>query len=212
MFKFILVACFIFSAVFGKSLQGCEEPPDSVEDDLLHLTLLHVNDIHSHFEEVNVNTGTCKDDMKSRRECYGGVSRMAGYIQQVRDADPEAILLNAGDYYQGTMWYTIFKYEPVVEFSNLLNYTAMALGNHDFDDGSEGLQPFVERVNYPVLAANLNTSVLAGIDKSVVVMVKGRKVGIIGYVTQDTGTISQPGEGNAFLDVIESVREEAKER
>jgi 2',3'-cyclic-nucleotide 2'-phosphodiesterase (5'-nucleotidase family) len=159
-----------------------------------------------------VNTGTCKDDMKSRRECYGGVPRMAGYIQQVRDTNPEAILLNAGDYYQGTMWYTIFKYEPVVEFSNLLNYTAMALGNHDFDDGSEGLQPFVERVNYPVLAANLNTSVLTGIDKSVVVMVKGRKVGIIGYVTQDTGTISQPGEGNAFLDVVESVREEAKER
>jgi 2',3'-cyclic-nucleotide 2'-phosphodiesterase (5'-nucleotidase family) len=89
MFKFILVAGFIFSAVFGKSLQGCEELPDSVEDDLLHLTLLHVNDIHSHFEEVNVNTGTCKDDMKSRRECYGGVSQMAGYIQQVRDADPE---------------------------------------------------------------------------------------------------------------------------
>ena len=162
-------------------------------NDLLHLTLLHVNDIHSHFEEVNVNTGTCKEEMKRRGECYGGMSRMAGYIKDVRKADPEALLLNAGDYYQGTMWYTIFKYEPVVEFSNLLNYTVMALGNHDFDDGSEGLQPFLEQVNYPVVAANLNTSVLEGVEKSVVLMVKGRKVGIIGYVTQDTGTISQPG-------------------
>ena len=88
----------------------------------------------------------------------------------------------------------------------------MALGNHDFDDGSEGLQPFLEQVNYPVVAANLNTSVLEGVEKSVVLMVKGRKVGIIGYVTQDTGTISQPGKGNLFLDVIQSVKEEAKER
>ena len=207
----LLVLGFCFSGVHSKSLRGCDEEPSNAEDDFLHLTLLHVNDIHSHFEEVNVNTGTCKDDMKMRKECYGGMSRMAGYVQKVRAADPEALLLNAGDYYQGTMWYTIFKYEPVVEFSNLLNYSVMALGNHDFDDGSEGLQPFLEQVNYPVLAANLNTSVLAGIEKSTVLMVKGRRVGVIGYVTQDTGTISQPGAGNAFLDVIQSVREEAKE-
>ena len=45
--------------------------------------------------------------------------------------------------------YTLFKYEPVLEFGNLLNYTAMGLGNHDFDDGVAGLAPFVEEANYP---------------------------------------------------------------
>ena len=74
-----------------------------------NVTLLHVNDVHSHFEEVNVNTGTCKDDMKERGECYGGVSRMASYISQVRHSDPDTLLLNGGDFYQGTMWYTVFK-------------------------------------------------------------------------------------------------------
>ena len=74
-----------------------------------NVTLLHVNDVHSHFEEVNVNTGTCKDDMKERGECYGGVSRMASYISQVRQSDPDTLLLNGGDFYQGTMWYTVFK-------------------------------------------------------------------------------------------------------
>ena len=84
----------------------------------------------------------------------------------MREKDPDALLLNAGDYYQGTMWYTFFKYRPVTQvetsaswiffqpitfkqifqFSNLLNYTVMALGNHDFDDGTSGLQPFVDQV------------------------------------------------------------------
>ena len=45
--------------------------------------------------------------------------------------------------------YSLFKYEPVLEFGNLLNYTAMGLGNHDFDDGVGGLAPFVEETNYP---------------------------------------------------------------
>ena len=207
--KLFLVFVFIQPYTHSRSLHGCEDSGFQGTESL-HMTLLHVNDIHSHFEEVNVNTGTCKDDMKVKGECFGGMSRIAGYIQRVREKDPETLLLNAGDYYQGTMWYTVFKYQPVVEFSNLLNYTAMALGNHDFDDGSEGLQPFLNQVNYPVLAANLNTSILNGVERSIVVMVKGVKVGIIGYVTQDTGAISQPGPGNIFLDVIESVQSEAK--
>ena len=176
----------------------------------LNLTILHVNDVHSHFEEVNVNTGTCKDDVKLRGECYGGVSRMVTYIRQARHSDPETLLLNGGDFYQGTMWYTVFKYQPVVEFSNVLNYTAGSLGNHDWDDGGEGLQPFVNGVNFPVLAANLVSSVVRKVRRSVVVRVRGELVGIIGYVTPETLTISNPGQGNMFRDVISSVEEEAK--
>ena len=175
-----------------------------------NLTLLHVNDVHSHFEEVSVNTGTCKNDMKQRGECYGGVSRLATYIRQTRRLDPETVLLNGGDFYQGTMWYTVFKYQPVVEFSNVLNYTAGSLGNHDWDDGGEGLQPFVDGVNFPVLAANLASSVVRGVRRSVVVRLRDRLVGIIGYVTPDTLTISNPGPGNVFLDVVESVDQEAR--
>jgi len=175
------------------------------QGDLLTFTLLHVNDIHSHFEEVNVNTGTCKGKSKASGNCYGGVSRMASYIQRVREKDPEALLLNAGDYYQGTMWYTFFKYRPVIQ-----NYTVMALGNHDFDDGTSGLQPFVNQVNYPVLAANVQSSQLVGVEASTVVNVKGRKVGIIGYVTEDTPQKSQPGSETKFLPIIQSIRSEAQ--
>ena len=68
----------------------------------LKLTLLHVNDIHSHFEEVNINTATCKDDDRARGQCYGGVARMATYVKNIRERDPETLFLNAGDFYQGT--------------------------------------------------------------------------------------------------------------
>ena len=175
-----------------------------------NLTVLHVNDVHSHFEEVSLNTGTCKEDMKRREECYGGVARMATYIRQTRASDPDTLLLNGGDFYQGTMWYSVFKYQPVVEFSNLLNYTAGSLGNHDWDDGGEGLQPFVSGVNFPVLAANLGSTLVRKVARSTVVRVRGRLVGIIGFITPDTATISNPGLNNTFLDIVPSVRQEAK--
>ena len=51
--------------------------------------------------------------------------------------------------------YTIFKYEPLLKFANMVNYDAMGLGNHDFDDGVEGIVPFIEGANFPVLASNI---------------------------------------------------------
>jgi 5'-nucleotidase len=54
--------------------------------------------------------------------------------------------------------YTLFKYPPLLEFANMFNYTAMGLGNHDFDDGLPGLVPFIEQANFPVLAANIDAT------------------------------------------------------
>ena len=51
--------------------------------------------------------------------------------------------------------YTLLKYEPLLEFANMMNYSAMGLGNHDFDDGVEGIVPFIEEVGFPVLASNI---------------------------------------------------------
>ena len=81
--------------------------------------------------------------------------------KEIREEDPDALFLNAGDFYQvptiicffltlsgskGTAWYTKLKYGPMVEFGNLLNYTAMGVGNHDFDDSVDGFVPFAEQV------------------------------------------------------------------
>ena len=73
--------------------------------------------------------------------------------------------------------------------AKLMGYDAMGVGNHDFDDGREGLLPFLEECDFPVLAANLDLSAFPNIDqwisKSVVLNVNGTKVGVIGYVTSD---------------------------
>ena len=99
------------------------------------------------------------------------------------NADNEKELL------QGTIWYSLFKYQPVLEIAQRFNYTAMGVGNHDFDDGKDGLIPFVKDVGFPVLASNLNLTLLPDLadvlPKSQIVSIGGYKVGIIGYITSD---------------------------
>ena len=65
----------------------------------LDLTVIHVNDIHAHFEEVSVNTTRCRAE--DNGDCYGGVARLAGLKNFIMEEDPEALFLNAGDFYQG---------------------------------------------------------------------------------------------------------------
>ena len=122
-------------------------------------------------------------------------------------------LMCLGDFYQGTVWYSKFKYRPMIEFGNWLNYSAMGLGNHDFDDSIDGLAPFANNVTFSLLAANINDSGAPALtelyQKSVVLNVKGVRVGIIGYITRTT-EYNFPGGDVTFLDEVESVRAEAE--
>jgi len=179
------------------------------------LNILHVNDIHAHFEEVNSQLGRCHQEQKENHECYGGASRLYSKIKELRAKNPEqTLLLNAGDLYQGTIWYTILGYGPILELSNMLNYTAMSLGNHDFDNGVEGLIPFLNGLNFPALAANMDVSkepLLKNlIQPSIVRDLNGTKVGIIGYITPRTAALSQPGPNITFQDEIYALNNECE--
>ena len=211
---FFVISCVKLSFQFPAKPMTIDVPtfPQQSTPSTLNLTLLHVNDIHSHFDEINSYTGRCHEDQAKNGECFGGAGRMVTKVNEIRGRDPKkTLLLNAGDYYQGTIYYTLFKYDVVTEFANLLNYDAFGVGNHDFDDGPDGLIPFVNDINFPVLAANLDTSKVPElkISKSITLDVDGHKVGIIGYVTADTPFISSPGPNLTFLDVIPAVQEEA---
>lgn len=128
------------------------------------------------------------------------------------------LYLSGGDYYQGTVWYTIHKWRIVSELVNKLNHTALALGNHEFDDNIIGLIPFVDAATFPIVDANIDATdepdFLARqrngkITKSHVVSASnGAKIGIIGYTTEETPSISNPGKLK-FLNVVESVNQEA---
>ena len=82
------------------------------------------------------------------------------------------------DFPQGTIWYSVFKYKPILEVARLMDYDAMGVGNHDFDDGRDGLLPFAQEAGFPLLAANLNVSAFpeidAWIDSATILDVQGK--------------------------------------
>jgi len=183
------------------------------EEKELTLDVLHINDIHSYFEETNKDSARCKE---STDHCYGGIARIYTKQKEIRDLNPETtIFLNAGDFYQGTLWYSAFKYEPMIKFGNRLNYTAMGLGNHDFDDGVKGLIPFADGTQFDLLASNMvlsnETELEEGkhFSKSVVKEINGTKVGIIGFITQST-SYNFKNYTITFTDEIKSIKAEAE--
>ena len=104
----------------------------------------------------------------------------------------------------------------MIEFGNLLNYTAMGLGNHDFDDSILGIAPFAEQTNFDLLASNIKNnleddSFLEGVhyNKSTIKTVKGVQIGIIGYITQSTD-YNFPNGSIEFEEELITVQEEAK--
>ena len=93
---------FSYLIIFAQSL-----PKSYVNHYQYQLTIIHVNDIHAHFEEVSINATRCRSDLD---DCYGGVARMQAKKKQILSQDPEALFLNAGDFYQGFIIRDMWKY------------------------------------------------------------------------------------------------------
>jgi len=181
-----------------------------------NLHLLHVNDIHSRFDQTDKYSGRCSSKEAANEECFGGVARLKKVVDDLKDEHGNVIFVNGGDFYQGTIWYTKFKWKVVSKFANLLNFTAMSPGNHEFDDGLAGFLPFLKNATFPMICCNIDDSELPEsqristyIKKSKIVEIDGRRIGIIGYVLPETKQISQPGKVK-FLDEITSIDKEAK--
>lgn len=176
------------------------------------LTILHINDLHSHFDPTDPYGGRCRPGMEDR--CVGGAARHLHLTRELRKQHPASLLLNAGDNFQGTPWYSVFKSRVVTEVTELMRYDALCLGNHEFDDGPSGLEPFVSRLRSttPVLASNVDfssePSLQASVNKSVILTVAGHRIGVIGAVTPDTTNLSSPGNVT-FSDDIVAIRTEA---
>lgn len=85
------------------------------------LTILHTNDVHSRLEQTSDDSTKCLNASL----CVGGVARLFTKVQQIRKEEPNVLLLDAGDQYQGTIWFTVYKGLEVAHFMNLLGYDAM---------------------------------------------------------------------------------------
>ncbi|KAF2903611.1 hypothetical protein ILUMI_02575 [Ignelater luminosus] len=171
------------------------------------LHIVHLNDFHARFEETSELAGVCKQN------CIGGFSRVYTAIQQLKNENPDAIVLNAGDNFQGTLWYNIYKWNVTQYFLNKLPTDAYTFGNHEFDDKIKGVVPFLDALKAPTVAANIDDSQEPDIQgkykKSVVIQRGGKKIGVIGVLLSTTDEITS-SEKLKFLDEAESVNKEAE--
>ncbi|XP_069707371.1 5'-nucleotidase [Phaenicophaeus curvirostris] len=179
----------------------------------LRLTLLHTNDVHGRVEAEGAGPRGCAGP-----GCFGGAARRAARAAAARAALPNALLLDAGDQFQGTVWFSRFQGREAAHFMNLLRYDAMALGNHEFDKGVSGLlDPFLKNANFTVLSANIKPKTPLGnemmkyVNPFKIVYFDSESVGIVGYTTKETSFLSQPGDDIIFEDEIEALQEKVDE-
>ncbi len=176
------------------------------------LHILHINDFHSRIEPINAFNSTCAPEANAEGECFGGIARLATLVAQKRAdlAGENVILLDAGDQYQGSLVYTTYKGDVEIEFMNLLGFDAMAVGNHEFDDGPEGLAKLLEGASFPVISGNVDVSqepILAGLlPNHVILEVGGERIGIVSAVAADTPETASPGPNVIFTPEIESLQ------
>ncbi|XP_011876676.1 PREDICTED: apyrase-like [Vollenhovia emeryi] len=179
--------------------------------DLFELSIIHLNDFHARFEQTSPSSGYCREG--EEKDCVGGIARVYTAVNQLVKERPNAIFLNAGDHFQGTLWYNIYRWNVTALFMNMLPHDAMTIGNHEFDNKIEGVVPFLKNVNAPVVVTNIDDSeepTIQGLYKnSTIIERNGTKIGVIGVILSTTNLIAST-EKLKFLDEVETVNDEAK--
>ncbi|WP_105438021.1 5'-nucleotidase C-terminal domain-containing protein [Neorhizobium sp. T25_13] len=179
------------------------------------LNILHINDFHSRLESINATDSTCSAEDEGKGVCFGGAARLLTAINQTRDAlkaqNKNVILLNGGDNFQGSLFYTTYKGAAEAEALNAMKFDAMTVGNHEFDDSDDVLATFLDKIQFPVVTANVVPSAAAKIGNrikpSLVLTVGGQKIGIVGAVTNDTPEIANPGPNITIADDVAKITE-----
>ena len=176
------------------------------------LTILHTNDFHSRFEPISKYDSGCREGDNAEGKCFGGSARLVSAIAEARSRSNNSILVDGGDQFQGSLFYTYYKGKAAAEMMNKMGYDGMTVGNHEFDDGPEVLRGFMDAVEFPVLMSNADVRqepALADVlKKSTVIERGGEKIGLIGLTPEDTHELASPGKNITFSDPVAAVQAE----
>ncbi|NJB69550.1 5'-nucleotidase [Saonia flava] len=115
-----------------------------------HITILHTNDVHSHIDTFPLD--------HSQFPNLGGLARRAELVEQIRNENPNTLLFDAGDIFQGTPYFNFYGGELEFKLMSMLKYDAATIGNHDFDNGIEGLLAQLPHAKFELLSANYDFS------------------------------------------------------
>ncbi len=167
----------------------------------LEVLLLHTNDMHSYV------AGFKKDGSFASSEdgSTGGFGRIAYAIKQAKERQDNVLALDAGDQFQGTLFYTVNKWPMLVELDKYMPLDAMTMGNHEYDEGCDEAAEFTRKLTIPVLAANLKPEGKCGMLKSktqpyLIKNIRGVPVGIIGLANDEVCEVSHACPDTKFAE------------
>jgi 5'-nucleotidase len=149
-----------------------------------HITILHTNDVHSHIDPFPITD--------SRYPNMGGVARRATLVEAIRKENPNTLLLDAGDIFQGTPYFNFYGGELEFKLMSMLKYDAATIGNHDFDNSIDGLFAQLPHAQFDFLSANYDfkNTVLNSHVKPYKIFVKdGIKIGAFGLGIELQGLV-----------------------
>jgi len=195
--KFLKQSAIAGGALLASSIGGDVFAEKSVTKDTL--TILHTNDVHSRLDPFPMDG--------SKNAGLGGVAARATIIKQIRQETENVLLLDAGDIFQGTPYFNIYKGEPEIKAMSMMGYDACTMGNHDFDAGIENFATQLKHANFPVLLCNYDFTNTPMENKSVPYKIfqKGNiKVGVFGVGIEMKGLVPENLYGNTiYKDPIE---------
>ena len=182
----IIVLCVILVSVIGNRVQNNAHK-------VVKITILHTNDTHSQVEPQERNN-------------MGGYARRLGVIKQIRAEEQNVLLLDAGDFWQGTPYFNFFNGRIEIEAFNRMKYDAVALGNHEFDNGVDSLVVMLRFAEFAVVNSNYrfeNPFLAEKIKPYIIKEIDGVRIGIMGLgINLDGYVVQKHFEGVTILDPI----------
>jgi 5'-nucleotidase len=155
-------------------------------DDFITISILHTNDIHSHIEPFEGTNPLYVGN--------GGLARISGCAKKIRQKNPNTLLFDAGDMFQGTPYFNYFKGELMLKLMSAAGYDAGTIGNHEFDNGLEGLLEPLPHAKFPIINSNYDFSdtILAGkFPRWKIFRKSGIKIGVYGLGVELAGLVGE---------------------
>lgn len=175
------------------------------EHALKKLTILHTNDVHSRLEPFPMDGG--------RNQGLGGVAARSALIKKIRTQEEHVLLLDAGDIFQGTPFFNVYKGEPEIKAMSAMQYDAAIMGNHDFDAGLENFALQLKQASFPITMCNYDFThtPMEYIHRPYKIFKKGKlKIGITGVGIEMKGLVPDSLFGNTvYLDPVQKANETA---
>lgn len=168
------------------------------------ITILHTNDVHSHIDAFGPEDG--------RNANQGGVARRATLIENIRTENPNTLLLDAGgDIFQGTPYFNYYGGELEFKLMSRLKYDLATIGNHDFDNGIDGLYAQLPHASFGFVSANYdftNTVMDTHVKPYQIFKKEGIKIGVFGLGIELDGLVDKTmSKETKYLDPIEAAQE-----